>query len=166
MKNETFRIKIGNELFLNKIGVFITIVGILVGILILIILFAGTYLPLEMKMIFYFELLSRNIYLSFFISILSVFTGFKISNLKIYKETILILEENKLAFKKKGELIELPKWKINRIIEKKNYNRSIEQIRIKTNVGKEYELKTEIGILKKLQIMFPYKIRMNKKNVG
>ena len=166
MKNETFQIRIGNELFLNKIGVFITIVGFLFGIIILVIFFAGTYLPLEMKIIFYFELLSRNIYLSFFISILSVIVGFKMSNIKRYKETILILEENKLTFKKKEELIELPKWKINRIIERKNNNRNIEQIRIKTTVGKQYELKTEVGILEKLLNMFPYKIRLNKKNVG
>ncbi|MFC4267333.1 hypothetical protein [Polaribacter marinivivus] len=88
------------------------------------------------------------------------------SELKTYSETILILEENKILFKKNGEIIELPKWKINRIIERKNNNENIEKIRIKTNVGKEYELITEIGVLKKLKIIFPYKIKLNKKNVG
>ena len=160
MKN-SFQIKIGNELFLNKVGILFTVIGILFGLLIFLVLFAGTYLPLEMKLIFYFELIGKNIYIAFLTSILVIILGFKMSELKIYTETTLILEENKIFFKKNGELIELPKWKINRIIKRKNYNRNTEKIRIKTNVGKEYDLKVESGILKKLKIIFPYKIRLN-----
>jgi len=163
---KTHQIKIGNELIINKLGVLIAIIGIGFGLLFFAVLFFGTYLPLEMKFIYYVELIGRNFYIAFLTSILIVIIGIKISNLRHYTYTNMILEKDKISFSKNGELIELPKWKINKISKKKSFISNISLIKIKTVTSKEYNLKGENNIFNQLTELFPNKIKRNKKTLG
>jgi hypothetical protein len=146
-----YTIQVGNPSVVNKLGFFLMILGVLVALAILLVLFAGTYLPLEMKSLFYFELIHKNVYLSLIISIVAVIAGYQIGEYRYYTESTLQLASDKITFSKKDQFIELPKWKIRKIIRYKKRFRKTEKIRIKTTVGKEYFLKADSDVLRNLK---------------
>ena len=163
---KTHQIKIGNELFINRIGVLISVLGIGIGLIFIAVLFFGTHLPLEMKLIYYVELIGRNFYISFLVSILTVIIGIKISDLRHYSSANLILEKDKISFAKNGELVELPKWKIKKISKRKSLIFDSKRIKIKTVTSKEYDFKGEENVFNELEELFPFKIKRNKKTLG
>jgi len=131
--NETLKIKIGKELpMINQIGAYISLFGILLFLITGVILFAGVYLPLEMKLIYFVEIIHRNIYLTFLSSILIFIIGSVLGELKNFYETDLKITDEGLEFYKDQEKIELPNRKIHKLIKRRNYLISDKKITIKT----------------------------------
>jgi hypothetical protein len=163
---KTIEIQIGNELLINKLGVLIAILGTIAGLFIIAVFVSGTLLPTEMKFIYFVEVIGKNWYIAMLISIFSVIIGIEISKLRLYSKTNLTLKEGKIEFIKKGQLIELPHWKINKISKNKGFFFKQNRIKIKTTTFKEFDLKADKFLFEKLTEMFPYKISTDKKTMG
>ena len=163
---KTIEIQVGNKLLINKIGVLIAILGILSSLFIIAVFVSGTMLPIEMKFIYFLEVIGINWYIAMLISIVSVIIGIEISNLRSYSKTNLILEKDKIEFIKKGKLIELKKWKISKITEKESFLFKKKRIKIKTVTNKEFDFKAENVLLEQLTELFPFKISSDKKTMG
>ena len=157
---KSYQIQVGNSLIINKVGFLLAILGVLFALVVFLVLFAGNYLPSEIN---YFGFIGRNVYLSLVVSIAVVVFGLWLSDVRSYSESVLKLEDRKVSFRQKGELVELDKWMIQKIIKRKSTLHKSEKIRIKTTVGKEYDLKVNQAVLRNLQTLFPYKVKFNQK---
>ncbi len=137
---KTLQIEIGSELkIVNGFGFFLTILGILIFVITGIVLLAGTYLPPDVKVIYFVEVISRNFYLTFISSILAVIIGTKLMLIRKYELTELELHEDRIAFNKGNERIELLNKKIHKLLPKKKSWNGKKRLNIKTIGIKVYE---------------------------
>ncbi|MFL1895105.1 hypothetical protein ACJRPK_05340 [Aquimarina sp. 2-A2] len=127
------QIEIGSELrVINGIGFLLTIIGVLIFLITGIILLVGTYLPLDVKMIYYVEVISGNFYLAFLSSSLKIIIGTKLMLLRKYELTDLELYDDRMAFNKGNDRIELLNQKIHKLLPKKNSRNGKKRLNIKT----------------------------------
>ena len=63
-----------------------------------IILYAGKNLPLEMKLIYYVQIISKNFYLTFLGSFLLSVLGYKIMTIEKYEPSTLTIDNFKMKF--------------------------------------------------------------------
>jgi hypothetical protein len=161
---KTYDIQIGNKVLINKIGVFLGIVGVVFTILIGLSIFSSILLPNEMTVIYIIEFFENKIYLVLLTSILLSIIGIQIAKIRNYKSSELTIETEKISFLKNGELIEIPEPRLHKITERKNRLSKIKLIKIKTDTHKEYDIKGTEQILEHLTELFPNKTEL--KNVG
>ena len=155
---EKMNIEIGNEIkFTSNLGFYIMIVGILGFIITGIILYTGTYLPVEMKWIYYVEIISYKFYIAFIISVLSAYVGMKITNLEKYQSCELIVDEYKLKFDL-GNKFKLARFnQISSFYQVESKNKI--ELRIETNKYQKYKLRMDKATFEKLNELCPIKIK-------
>ncbi len=143
---------------INLIGSYISLLGVLLFLITGVILFAGVYLPLEMKLIYFVEIIHRNIYLTFFFSIILFIIGNILGELKNFYETDLKITDDGMEFYKDQEKIELPNRKIYKLIKRNNYLSSDKKITIKTIGLKKYEARVNDQNCKRLFELYPNQV--------
>ena len=149
---------------INKIGVFLFVLGSVLTILLIITIFSGILVPTEMTIVYLIEFFERGFHILLPISILMLLIGIKISSIRTYTPTDLILEMNKISFIKNGVLVEIPEPRLHKIMERKALFSKLNRIKIKTDTHKEYDIKGTGKILEHLTELFPNKTEI--KNVG
>ena len=155
---EKLNIEIGDEIkFTSKIGFYILITGILGFISTGIILYSGTYLPPEMKLIYYVEIIPLKFYLAFTISIVLSYVGVKIGSIERYQNSELIIDEYKLKFDL-GNKFKLARFnQITRFYQVES-KKGIE-LRIETSKHQKYKLRMDKTTFNKLNQLCPIKIK-------
>ena len=143
---------------INLIGSYISLLGVLLFLITGVILFAGVYLPLEMKLIYFVEIIHRNIYLTFLFSIILFIIGNILGELKNFYETDLKITDDGMEFYKDQEKIELPNRKIYKLIKRNNYLSSDKKITIKTIGLKKYEARVNDQNCKRLFELYPNQV--------
>uniref|UniRef100_UPI00404ADDD9 hypothetical protein n=1 Tax=Flavobacterium sp. TaxID=239 RepID=UPI00404ADDD9 len=161
---KTYDIEIGNKILINKIGVFLGIVGVVFTILIGLSIISSILMPNEMTVVYIIEFFENKIYLVLLTSILLFIIGMQIAKIRNYKSSELTIEAEKISFLKNGELIEIPEPRLHKITERKNRFSKVNLIKIKTDTHKEYDIKGTNRILEHLTELFPNKTEL--KNVG
>ena len=142
----TVILKIGNDnRILNRIGFFIMLTGLLLFLITGSVLLIGWYLPLEVGIVYFIELVDKNIYLFFLISILTMLIGFKLADWKNYVKTELKIHDGNLMWINDDDEIELPIRKIYKLYWRKKMLCENIKLTIKTIGIKKYE--TEIDII-------------------
>ena len=137
---KTLQIEIGSELkTINLIGFFLTIIGILVFLITGFVLVAGTFLPPDVKVIYFVEVISRNFYLTFIFSIAAVIIGTKLMSFRKYELTDLELYDDRIVFNKGKDRIELLNEKIHKLLKRKSSWNGKKRLNIKTIGLKMYE---------------------------
>jgi hypothetical protein len=133
------------------------IIGILGFIITGIILYTGTYLPVEMKWIYYVEIISYKFYIAFIISVLSAYVGMKITNLEKYQSCELIVDEYKLKFDL-GNKFKLARFnQISSFYQVESKNKI--ELRIETNKHQKYKLRMDKATFEKVNELCPIKIK-------
>ena len=134
------KIEIGSDLnIVNGIGFFLIIFGLLVFVVSGIVLLSGILLPLEMKVIYFVEVISKNLYLTFLSSIIVIIVGSKLVSLRKYESTDLEIYDDRIVFNKGKERIELLNEKIYKLILKKDSWNGKKRLNIKTIGIKMFE---------------------------
>ena len=122
-----------------------------------VVLYSGTYLPLEMKLIYYVEMIPMKFYLTFFISSFLTFLGVKIANFEKYQNSELTIDEYKMKFDL-GNKFKLARFnQISSIYQIKS-KKEIE-LRIETNKYQKYKLRMDKTTFEKLTELCPIKIK-------
>ena len=151
-------IEIGNEIkFTSNLGFYVMIVGILGFIITGMILYTGTYLPVEMKWIYYVEIISYKFYIAFIISALLSYVGMKITNLEKYQNSELIVDKYKLKFDL-GNKFKLARFNQISHFYQVESKKGIE-LRIETNKYQKYKLRMDKITFDKLKELCPIKIK-------
>ena len=120
--NKKFDVKLATtQKITSNIGFIILALGLIIFLLIGFTLYLGSPLPLEMKIIYFFEILPNNIYLFFLISIFTVYLGYRLMMIKSYNHGILEVDKYKLKFIVKGKVEII---RINQIISFKRLDNS------------------------------------------
>jgi len=161
---KTYDIQIGNKVLINKIGVFLGIVGAILSIFIGLSIISSILMPNEMTVVYIIEFFENKIYLVLLTSIFLFGIGMQIAKIRNYKSSELTIETEKISFLKNGELIEIPEPRLHKITEIKNRLSKVNMIKIKTDTHKEYDIKGTEKILEHLTELFPNKTEL--KNVG
>ena len=161
---KTYDIEIGNKVLINKIGVFLGIIGIVFAFLIGLSIISSILMPNEMTVVYIIEFFENKIYLILLASILLFIIGMQITKIRYYKSSELTIEAEKISFLKNGELIEITEPRLHKITERKNRLSKVNLIKIKTDTHKEYYIKGTNKILEHLTELFPNKTEL--KNVG
>lgn len=149
---------------INKIGVFLGIVGAIFSILIGLSIISTILMPNEMTVVYIIEFFENKTYFVLLTSILLSVIGVEIAKIRNYKSSELTIEAKKISFLKNGELIEIPEPRLHKITERKNRLSKVSLIKIKTDTHKEYDIKGTEKILEHLNELFPNKTKL--KNVG
>ena len=155
---KTFDIKIGNKIAINKIGVFFSLIAFTVLLLIIGILFSGTLLPPEMRLIYFVEVIGRNWYLGLLLVFLTLVIGNKISSLRTYSDSKLTIENNIITFSKKNEIITIPEPRLHKIKQINTLFSNSQKTEIVTDTHKVYEIKSNDRIFTCFAEIFPNKI--------
>jgi len=161
---EKLNIEIGDEIkFTSNVGFYIMITGILGFVITGIILYSGTYLPLEMKLIYYVEIIPLKFYLAFVISALLSYVGLKIGSVEKYQNSELIIDEYKLKFDL-GNKFKLARFNQISSFYQVESKKGIE-LRIETNKYQKYKLRMDKTAFDKLSELCPIKIKTLGNNV-
>lgn len=156
---KTLQIEIGSELkILNGFGFFLTILGILIFVITGIVLLAGTYLLPDVKVIYFVEVISRNFYLTFISSIAAIIIGTKLMLFRKYELTDLELYDDRIAFNKGKDRIELLNEKIHKLLKKKSSWNGKKRLNIKTIGLKMYASRMNEMAYSELINLYPEKI--------
>ena len=157
---EILKIKVGRELpVLNRIGTFVLFPGVVLFVLCGIVLFAGTYLPLEMKLIYFVEVVNQNVYLAFVTSIFLFIVGGKIMAFKKFYPTDLKVVDNNLIFYYGPERIQLSDKKIHKLLKTRSLFTSDKKLILKTIGLKKYEMLMSEQHYKRLIQRYPDRIQ-------
>ncbi|WP_028890792.1 hypothetical protein [Tenacibaculum sp. 47A_GOM-205m] len=133
------------------------IIGTLGFIITGILLYSGTYLPFEMKLIYYTEIIPLKFYLAFIISTLLLYVGLKIGNLEKYQNSELIIDEYKLKFDL-GNEIKLARFNQISSFYQVESKKGIE-LRIETNKFQKFKLQMDKTTFDKLNEYCPIQIK-------
>ena len=143
---KTIIIKIGNDIrILKRIGLFIMLNGLLLFLITGIVLLIGYHMPVEISIVYYIEIINKNIFLLFCISILTMIIGLKLADWKNYVKTELKISDGNLMWINDGDEIELPIKKIYKLYWRKKILSKEIKLTIKTIGITKYE--TEIDIM-------------------
>lgn len=141
---EILRIEVGQERpFINNIGGWIFLIGILMLLITGGILFFGYYLPLDLTLVYYIEFLHQNIYLAFILSLGLTFGGGWLMSWLKYIPTDLKINVEEINFYKGEEEINLPTRKIHKFLWKKKMFSDLNKVVIKTIGLKKYHTRMD-----------------------
>ena len=131
------------------------IVSIIIFLITGVIFYAGTYTPLDVKIIYYFEILSKNFYVTFISSILILGVSIKLMLLNKYQLTELEIFDDRIAFNKQSEKIELMNDKIHKLYWRNKLFGNKIQLTIKTIGLKKYRVRIDIMNYSRLKKYIP-----------
>lgn len=143
---EIKKIKVGNRFWLSELGLWIFVIGTSFFLLFLAILFIGSRLTLEMKIIYYVEIMHRYVYYGFGLSIATSLLGFWLSDLRIWTKTDLIIDNDRIEFEKNGKKVNLPRKRILKLIRLKSYFFTDNKVKIRTIGLKRYLVRMDNSV--------------------
>ena len=155
---KTFEIEIENELpIINKAGFFISLIGICLLLICMVIFLIGYYLPLEIKIVYYFELINDNFYIFFITTTLLALLGIKLLKKRKYEMSKLYVFDDKIVFKISQDKIELLNSKIHKLIPVKTSLKDKRKINIKTIGLKKYMVRMSDSVYSECIGLYPEK---------
>lgn len=137
------KVEVGTRFWLSNFGAFMLIVGFVFLLVFIFILSTGKNLPLEIKIIYYFEVMHDNVYRGFWISLFVMLLGAFMAERRIWSKTDLRIEGDSLEFQKKDKIISIPRQRILKLVLLKSYFTSDNKVRIRTNGLKKYILRMD-----------------------
>jgi len=147
-------IKVGSSFWFSKLMLVTSTLSLLVFLLSLAILYTGKGLTLEMSGIYYGEIMHNYVYYSFSISLVFCILGFKVSDMKKWTKTDLIIDGDTIQFTQNNEPVLLPRQKILKVSRLKTYFTKDIKLRIRTNGLKRYYIKVDDNIYNKLTYIY------------
>lgn len=152
--NKAYKIKVGSSFWFSKLLLVTSTLSLLVFLLSLAILYTGKGLPLEMSGIYYGEIMHNYVYYSFSISLVFCILGFKVSDMKKWTKTDLIIDGDTIQFTQNNEPVLLPRQKILKVSGLKTYFTKDIKLRIRTNGLKRYYIKVDDNTYNKLAYIY------------
>lgn len=151
-------LEIGNRIkWINSLGLVLFGIGLLTLILTGLVIYSGTLLPLEIKVLYFFEVLSKNFYLTFLVSILISFIGYKIMTLEKYVQTELNINDKDISFVADKRKVTIRFSRITEFYEKKSNEQKL--LTIKSNRGELYNFKLTQAEFENLINNYPNEIK-------
>ncbi len=156
---EILSIENANKLKINKIGIEMASLGFFFILIFGIVLIPGKYLPIEVATVYYFEIISKNIYIILSVSFLIGLTGLILKESRSYEPAELEILYDRLKITTKEKIIEIKYSEIEKFKGKLPFPFiKKENIIIKRIEKKNIEIRTEEGVFEALTNIFPDKI--------
>ena len=162
MKKIPLEIGIGIK-WINLIGLILFGIGILTLIGTGLVMYSGMFLPLEIKVLYFFEVLSKNFYLTFLISIIISFIGFKIMTMEKFVRTELNINDKDLSFYTDKRNVTIRFNRITEFTEKKSKKKKF--LILKSNRGELFNFRLTQSEFENLMNSYPNEIKTLGNNV-